>query len=273
MSMDKSAVMQIQESANIPELLKQLGAIDPENPIISLPESMRIHDLQHYLPNARHYCMSYGTGSIEDFLKYAKKFTATGTTCFVDADSMAANLIVDLGTPESPGHKHHQSHLGLEKTAAFDALLKNQGMDLSQRDAGDFIEDWADCIIGHDREGDSMSAQVVAGALKDLTIDAAKASTSKVHDFGAEMSEMAKIEARSSEKIPAFLSFKCIPYNGLKEREFKVRVGILTGGPVPVISLRIQLLEQQQEDMAEEFKGLLVEGLDKSVDTYIGKTK
>ena len=51
-------------------------------------------------------------------------------------------------------------------------------------------------------------------------------------------------------KIPATILFTCNPYHGLDDREFVVRVSILTGGDKPKISLRIVKLEANEEDMA-----------------------
>ncbi|STF30642.1 CPS-53 (KpLE1) prophage protein [Escherichia coli] len=52
--------------------------------------------------------------------------------------------------------------------------------------------------------------------------------------------------------------FKCVPFEGLKERPFKLRLSIITGDR-PVLVLRIIQLEAVQEDMANEFRDLLVE--------------
>jgi uncharacterized protein YfdQ (DUF2303 family) len=68
------------------------------------------------------------------------------------------------------------------------------------------------------------------------------------------MSAMEKVEAKNQERIPSEIHFNCEPYSGLKERTFKLRLGILTGGEKPMLVMRILRLESTEEDIAEEFK-------------------
>ncbi|MDF0957050.1 DUF2303 family protein, partial [Escherichia coli] len=61
-----------------------------------------------------------------------------------------------------------------------------------------------------------------------------------------------------------------VPFEGLKERPFKLRLSIITGDR-PVLVLRIIQLEAVQEEMANEFRDLLVEKFkDSKVETFIG---
>ncbi|WP_244581861.1 DUF2303 family protein, partial [Escherichia coli] len=70
--------------------------------------------------------------------------------------------------------------------------------------------------------------------------------------------------------MPVAFEFKCVPFEGLKERPFKLRLSIITGDR-PVLVLRIIQLEAVQEDMANEFRDLLVEKFkDSNVETFIG---
>ncbi len=58
--------------------------------------------------------------------------------------------------------------------------------------------------------------------------------------------------------MPVAFDAKCVPFEGLKERPFKLRLSIITGNS-PVLVLRIIQLEAVQEEMANEFRDLLVE--------------
>jgi uncharacterized protein YfdQ (DUF2303 family) len=61
-----------------------------------------------------------------------------------------------------------------------------------------------------------------------------------------------------------------VPYEGLAERRFKVRMSILASNQ-PLLVLRITQLEAYEEEMAVEFRDLLVEKFtDSKVETYIG---
>lgn len=56
--------------------------------------------------------------------------------------------------------------------------------------------------------------------------------------------------------MPVAFEFRCVPFGGLAERPFKLRLSII-GGDDPTLVLRIVQLEAQQEDMANEFRDLL----------------
>lgn len=162
--------------------------------------------------------------------------------------------------------------LQLDKTAAFKALLNINGDHLSQKAAANFVEDWADNIIVYSKHGDEMTLNQAVKQLREITIEQVSNLDSKVDDFGESMSEFERIEAKNQELIPATIDFTCSPYHGLDERGFTVRVAILTGGQKPEISLRIIKLEAQEEDMAEEFKEILVDTFSKSkLKTFIGE--
>ena len=69
---------------------------------------------------------------------------------------------------------------------------------------------------------------------------------------------MESVEAKTKDIMPVAFEFKCVPFEGLKERPFKLRLSIITGDR-PVLVLRIIQLEAVQEEMANEFRDLLVE--------------
>lgn len=143
---------------------------------------------------------------------------------------------------------------------------------LKQKNAAEFIEDWADQIMALSKEDEAMSPKAAAAALLNLTIETAREVNSKVDDFGESMSAMERIEAKNQEQIPAALKFKCVPYQGLEEREFVLRVSILTGDTKPAIKLRIIQLEAMEESIAEEFKDNVAASFDGlKIKTFIGE--
>ncbi|KZZ72443.1 hypothetical protein A3765_28390 [Oleiphilus sp. HI0130] len=269
--LDKDAIQHIQETAHIPDIVSSLEKHDTAIPVALVPSSMRLEDLESKMPNAARYRLRYATNSIDDFARYNEKHDQAGATCFVDADAMRAHAIYDLGTRELPLHKQNQAKLTLDKTAAFLSLININGTTLSQKQAADFIEDWSDNISVLANDETEMTAAQAAASVRDLTIDAARSVASKVDDFGASMTAMEKIEAKNKEQLPAFLTFTCEPYLGLKERTFNLRLSILTGDEKPRISMRVLRLESIEEDMAIEFKDLIVDssnGLE--LETFIG---
>lgn len=73
--------------------------------------------------------------------------------------------------------------------------------------------------------------------------------------------------------MPAAFEFKCVPYEGLGERPFKLRYSIITSDK-PILVLRIVQLETAEEEIAAEFRDLLISKFDGvEVESFIGKFK
>ncbi|CAM0103599.1 protein YfdQ [Vibrio phage 340E47.2] len=270
--MEKQAIQHLQITSNIPAIMEGVQAATSEKPFVAVPHDFDIKNIESLMPNAQRYRLGFKTKSIADFLKYNKKFDAEGATCFVDSSDMNALTIFDLGTIELPLHKQHKADLSLEKTAAFNAFLRYDGEKISQKAASDFLEDWEDHIVVVGQTGSEMNVKAAAAALRDLTIETARSLNSKVEDFGAQMSAMEQIEAKSKGELPSIIQFKCVPYFGLSERVLTMRVSILTGGDKPTLVLRALKLETVLEEVAEEFKGLIEDGLkDDQIETFIGR--
>lgn len=257
MSMDKSAIQQIQDSANIPELVKQLkniGNAETATPLVFVPDSMSLESLEKYMPIAARFRLHLKTGSLPDFISYNNAYADADAQCFISAKNMTANTIFDLGTVTYPLHKEHKATLQLEKTAAYQAVCDVDGLRMGQKDAAEFVEEWADNIKTTSKSGEEMTTVQAAAKLRDLTITQAREVNSKVHDFGVSMSAMETIEAKDQDLIPGELLFTCAPYNSFESRAFKLRVGMLTGGDKPEIKLRILQVEAIKEIISEEFK-------------------
>ncbi|WP_417623076.1 DUF2303 family protein [Parasphingorhabdus sp.] len=269
MSLDKSAIQLIQESANIPSLLMQINAT--KVPVALVPDSFSVKDLEKYMPFRASYRLNFNTALPSDFFDYAQEYDNDNAKCFIDPESMSASLIFDLGNEDQPEHQNHTANLNLKRTEAYRALLSIAGAKLSQKEAGDFIEDWADHLNITSTAGEVMTPAQASKKLRDLTIEAARSINSKVDDFGYQASALDSVEAKNSDALPSFIDFKCIPYQGLGETTFQLRLSILTGGDKPLVSLRVIKLESKKEDMANEFKALVVDGFkDNLLQTFIG---
>jgi len=272
MSFTKEAIQHLEKSEVLDRLNVELGGIGTKAPVIITPEGFSLSCLEKHMENRTTYRFDFSTKSIKDFGAYCKEFDMAGGKCFVNSDCMYAQSIFDLGTYEAPLHQLHKATLQLDKTAAFKSLLSLSGKHLSQKDAANFVEDWADNVVVTSKDGVVMTINQAAKQLREITIEQVAKVDSQVGDFGESMSAFEKIEAKNQELIPASIKFTCSPYHGLGMREFTVRVGIITGEQKPSISLRIIKLEAQEEDMAEEFKEILVDMFaDTQLATFIGK--
>ena len=269
--MDKSAIEQIQTSAHIPALIEKLSSMETHVPSVIVPNGFSIESLESKMENRSSYRLEFKTESIKDFIAYGKDFSQDGTACFVDSSKMHARTIFDLGTLSAPLHQQHKAIISLKETAAFCAVLNVDGSKMSQKTASDFIEDWADNIIVFSKDGSNMNPKAAAASLRNLTIETARELNSKVDDYSESMSAMERVEAKNQELLPSEIHFKCVPYLHLEERTFVLRVSLLTSAEKPCLIFRATKLETIKEEIAEEFKDILVDGFDESgIDVYLG---
>ncbi|MFK5898218.1 DUF2303 family protein [Escherichia coli] len=154
----------------------------------------------------------------------------------------------------------------------FRGALSTASIDDFTRYSKDLADEGTRCFI----DADNMRAVSV---LNLGTIDepghadnTATLKLKKTAPFSALLSVNGERNSQKSlaEWMPVAFEFKCVPFEGLKERPFKLRLSIITGDR-PVLVLRIIQLEAVQEEMANEFRDLLVEKFkDSKVETFIG---
>ena len=90
--------------------------------------------------------------------------------------------------------------------------------------------------------------------------------------LSATRSAFESVSATSTEPLPTTIYFSCVPYHGLSERQFVLRLGVLTGAKEPAIVLRIVNKEQHEEEMAAELSELVANNLkDSGVPVMVGR--
>lgn len=269
--MDESAITKIQESTTQAEIIEYLEDHPTNKPILISPENFDILELEQYMEHRSSYRFTFKTESISDFIQYGIDFDQVGAACFVDSSHIVAKTVFDLGTREEPLHQQHTAFLHLSETAAFSKLLFVDGARLSQKQASDFIEDWVDNITVYSTAGDFMHTKKAAASLRDLTIESAREINTKVDDYSESMSQMEKVEAKNKHLLPSEINFSCVPYLHLEKRDFTIRISLITSGDAPQLSFRIIKLESIKEEIAEEFKGILIDGFEKcKTKVYMG---
>ncbi|WP_196081866.1 YfdQ family protein [Escherichia fergusonii] len=256
-NLDATAINQIHaliSAQGVNEIISKIGA-----DAVALPENFSIHDLEKFNLNRFRFRGALSTACIDDFTRYSKDLADEGTRCFIDADNMRAVSVLNLGTIDEPGHADNTATLKLKKTAPFSALLSVNGERNSQKSLAEWIEDWADYLVGFDANGDAIQATKAAAAIRKITIEANQTADFEDNDFSGKRSLMESVEAKTKDIMPVAFEFK-----------FKLRLSIITGDR-PVLVLRIIQLEAVQEEMANEFRDLLVDKFkDSKVETFIG---
>lgn len=259
--MEKSAIVHLQQTANIKDIFENFDQATSEKSHTLVPEDFHILDLEKFMPFRRNYRCGFSTDSVNDYIAYVKEFDSASSKCFIYGPEMQAKTILDLGTALKPEHQEHRAMLMLKRTASYSAMLSTAERNLSQKALSDWLEDWKDVINVVDQNGQEMNAVFAASAVRDLTIERARESKSQVGDFSENMSELERMNATSSVALPSEILFMCKPYADLKERVYKLRLSILTGDSKPTLVLRIVQKEQIDEEVVEEFKALIVDKL------------
>ncbi len=270
--LDASAIKEVRDMSFSNLLEERLSSADC--PAVALPESVRIHSLESLQDGRFRFRGKMETANILDFSRYCKKFADVGVRSFINADNMAAVTVFNLGTLATPGHADNTAVLKLKRTAPFQALLNINGSKNSQKDLAEWLEDWSEYLLAFTADGEVLDIKKAVGGVRKITIESSSAADHEDSDFGAKRSVMESVEAKSKEVMPAAFEFKCMPYEGLGERRFKLRYSVLTGGNAPVLVLRIVQLETAEEQMATEFRELLESNFaDVEVETFIGEFK
>ncbi len=205
-NLDATAINQIHaliSAQGVNEIISKIGA-----DAVALPENFRIHDLEKFNLNRFRFRGALSTASIDDFTRYSKDLADEGTRCFIDADNMRAVSVLNLGTIDEPGHADNTATLKLKKTAPFSALLSVNGERNSQKSLAEWIEDWADYLVGFDANGDAIQATKAAAAVRKITIEANQTADFEDNDFSGKRSLMESVEAKTKDIMPVAFEFK-----------------------------------------------------------------
>lgn len=254
--LDNNAIQALQDAAGIDQAARAVAQVtDPTT--VALPDHFKLHDLEPYMVLRRRARGAMSTNNIDDFLAYAKEHAETGAAVFVNATDMNAVAVLNLGTPELPGHADNRASCKLRSTAAFDALKAHTGgRSLSQRQAAEFLEDWDSYVVCLNEAGMIANKQAVS-AIREITIEALAKVDSSEHSLSSSKSAFESVKASAKSPLPTQIRFICAPYTGIKERIFIARLGVMTGEKAPSITLRIINFETHIEEMAAEFASLI----------------
>lgn len=224
-------------------------------PAALVPDQYSVKTLEHLEMERSRFRGQLSTQSFRDFCKYVEQHQKdkASPSGFVDADSMACQVLFNLGDIVAPGHGDDSATLTLKPTAAFNALRQIAGKTLKQSQLAEWMEDWHDFLKVKDADGKDMNVAVAVQKIRTITIKAQAERTSTESNFGASRSSMDSIEAAHAEQQPADLLFTTPPYDGLGSRTFTLRLSVITGD-TPLLKVRWVQQEQQEEEMAQEFK-------------------
>ena len=257
---DKDTLTALQESTAITSAQMALANAEDTNYTAALPSDYTLHDLESKLINRRRARGRLLTESLASFVGYTREHAELGTSVFVDAHSMDATAILNLGTPSEPGHADNKAVYAPEKTAAYRALLgMANGNAHKQATVAEFLEDWPELVSCFNADGEIAPPKAIA-AIRKMSLDAIRKAESSVQSLSESRSAFESVSATSSDPLPTHIYFTCQPYANLAERLFVLRLNVATGGDKPMIGLRVVKAEQHQEEMASELVELIFNG-------------
>ncbi len=250
---DKDAIQELSKAQAITAACAQVAALKTNGAAVALPNEFQVHDLEKLLPTRRRARGTMETSSIADFAAYVAQHQEKGAAVFVSPNAMVANAVLNLGTPEAPGHADNRAQFKPRMTAAYSALTQvAQGQALEQSRVAEFLEDWAHVITCFHEAAELSPGKAVA-AVRNITIDALRKVEASEQQLSASKSAFESVTASSKETLPTHVYFKCVPFHEFAERTFVMRLGIRTSDK-PAITLRVINREQHDEDMAAELR-------------------
>lgn len=258
------------------QFLHDLGAAGVQDDLLPanlklVPDSCSLKDIEKQLPAPLRYRAKITTPRVDDFVSLTEDRAADARVFIVD-EQMTAVSVFNLGSPEDPGHADDRAILTMRSTNEWDELQKISGSQMDQKSAAEWLEDWREFLtpIWDADQGGRESMVSAISTIRNLVIDAKKTTDHGVSDFAAERTDLERIEARGRDMPPpARFIFKCVPYEGLKERSIALRLSIVTGEK-PRFTLRIIRPDQLRQEIVEEFRDLLVSRLGKDIPLVVG---
>lgn len=257
------------------EALQMSEAINAANTNVTaafftaLPSDFKLHDLEKHQSLRRRAIGVMKTNTLQSFAEYVGTHAEPGASVFVNAQAMAATAVLNLGDPDEPGQADNLAVLEARRTAAFLAMLAVAGgQGHSQQTIAEFLEDWPSMVTCFNDEGTIPVPKAIA-AVRKVTIESMRKMENTEKQHAASRSAFESIQATSTEPLPTLVYFETVPYHGLASRLFVLRLGVRTGGDKPTITLRVQNLEQHEEEMATELADLVRETV-KTVPVLLG---
>lgn len=240
--------------------------------LVAVPHGVNLENVESSLAGRTRFRGTLTTDSIGDFVGYVHE-NPEGHG-FINTAKLGATVFFNLGDKSNPGHADHKAVLNMVKTAAYDAMLSAGGKAFSQRDALDFIEDWADLIGAHTVSDDGSFTPIplarAIAAIRKVKIKAESTSERTEGNFQQTNSVLENVTASSDEGLPDVLSFTTEPYLSLPKRTFHLRVSVSTTGREPSLRFRVIALEQEQDEIAKQFKDLLIDNIGDAATMTIG---
>lgn len=228
---------------------------------ITLPVGLEIVDLERFREVRRRLTGKMVTDDLASFSGYVTSHSDEGgRRAFVQPASMTAIAIINFGDENYPGHCDHKATFAPDKSPEYNALLRIAGGEAkrqSQKAAAEWCEDYTHCIRFLGADNQVIEAAKAIKAIRNIKIDHASKVSTGVGSFSTEKSLLESTKVDTSEGLPHFIEFTCMPYAVLNERTFTLRLGTGINNGETVFVLQIIKLDQHVLAMALELAALV----------------
>ena len=233
----------------------------------------RLVSLEAHMANRSRFRGAMKTASTKAFVQYVTE-RGGKPRGFIDAekiDALSCTVFFNLGDEELPGHGDDRAVLAPREMAAFKALREVDGKQHTQQMLIDWLEDWQHVLTVEDETGGYMSMTKAVAALRNVTLLKKGSATSQINNLSAAKSSMEQIEAKSDGVLPGMFTLMTAPFDGFSRRSFVLRLAVMTGGDQlnPRLVLRWQSSEKAREEIADEFRQILVNELGWLADSMV----
>lgn len=199
----------------------------------------------------------FQTNTIGELVPYLALHGASNATGFVGSgNGLSCQFVINMGTLDAPGHCDHTATAVLERTPEFTALMAVNGRKMNQRDAAEWLEDWAYMLTPLDGNKMPMDYDIksLIGLVREFTVAKKGETTAAIGNVSVSRSAMEEVEAKAKKAFPGYLRAILNPYAELMARAFELRFSILADAPDgPLVCLRIVGLDQATKAIADEF--------------------
>lgn len=267
---DKEAIVALQEAASISAASDAVQQCDKSQYIAALPSEYALHDFEQYQALRRRARGQLETQHLPSFAEYVEKHAEAGASVFVNVPRMKAVGVLNLGTPDAPGHADNVAAFEVSRTAAFSSLNAINESKQKQNDLAEFLEDWSDCIKCFSADRKELQINQAIAAVRKVSIENMRKLQVEDQSLSASRSVFEKAEVGRKEEFPAFIEFTCQPYTDFTERTFVLRISVMTSDEKITLMPRIIKLNEHQEAMGQELADKVKACIPASINVMLG---
>lgn len=232
----------------------------------------RVVDLEQYQMGRSRVRGQFHSSDIDSFNNYvSNNAEPEEVRIFVDDAAMSAIAILNFKVEGQQGHLDHKALLNAKKTVVFDTLYRMHMNRCNQKKFAEFLEDWGHIVIARDSEDNVIANSRAVSAIRNMRIDESAQTDSHTGNYRESRSRLESVEAKSIDgALPAYFTVKDECYQGLTERNLKLRLSIGQDEGKPEFKLEIVSLQILKDELTKEFAAIVEESFEGACDVLIG---